>query len=367
MNERGQIIISDSNLENTHDFQREFPRLSGLPESVRDAFLELPVEIQERIFPAESSKEESSEWSEPKRRLEEIVSCLSVEDRERFLMSCFSELFSSAGFKDIFHKLDMDFLLAEIFRFLEIIWKNRGKRGEEIEVFNQEYYDDFLRKKEDLIDELGSKKAEIDAMKLSIEKTRRKKRLTEQKNQQLGLLNNELAEIENRNKNFDNENSNSSYDRLYWRGVLDRQKKEKEWTEGLTVVAEYYDADEFAVASAKAFEELFSQEVHVAEGNPTIRPVSKAFLEKAKAVTRIISDSVENWHLTHGNEASYKTPVILKNESKIARVIDYLKSVMESYLRQKNHYQRPEEELLGELRQMEVCLRVLKKGSEKVL
>jgi hypothetical protein len=261
----------------------------------------------------------------------------------------------------------MDFLLAEIFRFLEIIWKNRGKRGEEIEVFNQEYYDDFLRKKEDLIDELGSKKAEIDAMKLSIEKTRRKKRLTEQKNQQLGLLNNELAEIENRNKNFDNENSNSSYDRLYWRGVLDRQKKEKEWTEGLTVVAEYYDADEFAVASAKAFEELFSQEVHVAEGNPTIRPVSKAFLEKAKAVTRIISDSVENWHLTHGNEASYKTPVILKNESKIARVIDYLKSVMESYLRQKNHYQRPEEELLGELRQMEVCLRVLKKGSEKVL
>jgi hypothetical protein len=103
-------------------------------------------------------------------------------------------------------------LRQEVMRLLDLLWSNRGKRGDNIKIFNQELYDNFFAGREIIINQINNKKDEIAELKKSIQSTVKQKRLTESKQEKLNILNIELNTLNNSLERYDEQKGNSSFD-----------------------------------------------------------------------------------------------------------------------------------------------------------
>lgn len=77
-----------------------------------------------------------------------------------------------------------------------------------------------------------------------------------------------------------------------------------------------------------------------------------------------VEKAIEGWYALHENDKIFKTPIEIRAEERQPKVIEYLRSLMDSYLRAKE-LKRTDEEMVYTIRQMEVALTILREISDK--
>ncbi len=358
-----EIIRSNSRESGPEKEKREIPELSNFPESVRVMFDKLPDSLKNKIFPEIKTGKTESSPEGRERSLEEIVASFDTKTREEFMVHCISELFDNGRFKDGFEAVGEEGLRQEIERLLNLLWQNRGKR-DGVQLFNQEYYDNFFHARGIITEKIKAKKIEIDKLKDSIESTKKQKRLTERKRGELRKLQSEMGLLTDELKKYDYQHGNSDLDHAHSRDVSSRQRKEREWTKATTVTVEYLDPTEFVTVMAEQLEDrTFYRESSIAREPEKKRfgiTVPKHMVERAKKIVQSIFQAIESWYTAHESEGSFKKPAEAKLEERQAKLIDHLLSLIESYRRGKES-KRTDEEMIYTIRQMEVSLNLLGK------
>ncbi len=346
----GDIINNETKSENVD--------LAGFSEEVRSLFDKLSNSIKELIF-----SEKGNDKKDQEKTLEEIIASFDQETREAYLNNCLFILFHDSQLRQSFDMAGEENLRQEIMRLLDLLWSNRGKRGDNIKIFNQELYDNFFAGREIIINQINNKKDEIAELKKSIQSTVKQKRLTESKQEKLNILNIELNTLNNSLERYDEQKGNSSFDYIRRQDVSTRRKKEKMWTEATITVAEYMDPVEFATAVAEQMEHIFHLE-YLVNNNPGKqvmgRDVSSNFTEKSQKIVNQISRAIEDWNNDHDNEGCLKVPTETKTVERQGKMIDYFISLVESYKRGKE-IGRTDAEMIYSIRQMEVTLTLLGK------
>ncbi len=346
--------------------KREIAELNSFPDSVRALFNKLPDSLKNRIFPEGQKGENISSPEGRERSLEEIVASFDTKTREEFMMRCVSEIFDNGKFKDGFEAVGDEDLKQEIERLLNLLWQNRGKR-DDVQLFNQEYYDNFFQARGIITEKIKARKLEIDKLNGSIANTIKQRRLTEKKRVELRKLESELNLLTEELKKYDDQHGNSDLDHMYFRDVSSRQRKEREWTKATTVTGEYLDPAEFATVMAEQLDRTFYRESSIArdpERKWFGRTLPEHVVERAKKIVQSVSQAIENWHAVHESDGSFKKPAEAKLEERQTKLIDYLVSLMNSYQRGKES-KRTDEEMIYTVRQMEVSLNFLGKFAAK--
>lgn len=342
--------------------KQEVLELKNFPESVRALFDELPPLLKEKILPQRQNNETNFSSDEQTPDLEKMIASFSEETREDFIIECLNELFKNGNFKDKLTSKEKE-LSIEIERLLNLLWQNRGKRAEEIQVFNQEYYDTFFKKRNDLVKKIEAKRQEISTKKESIEKTKKQIRATNQKMDELRFLEEEERELTESLKKYDDEHNNSDVDRWYSRDISSRQKKEKEWTTATVITSEYLDPIEFATAVSEQLDRTFRMESSIMQDPERKwmgRTATEQNIKHAEKIVHSISETISNWCDKHENDDAFKTPAIAKQEERQTKTINYFISLIDSYKRFKEA-NATDEDMLYTIRQMEISLRMLKK------
>lgn len=241
--------ISVNTAETGTEGKMETPDLSIFPESIRTLFDKLPDLLKKRIFSEKQRTETVSSSEKLEQSLEEIVASFDTRTREEFMARCLFELFENGRFKDMFKSVDEENLGQEVERLLNLLWQNRGKR-DDVQLFNQEYYDNFFQGRVVITKRLGTKKLEIKKLNDSIATTIKQKRLTEKKRDDLRKLEAEMNILIDELKKYDDQHDNS--DLVHRASLVSyRQRKEREWTKAATITGEYLDPAEFSTVMAE--------------------------------------------------------------------------------------------------------------------
>ena len=362
----GEITKSDQPEINAEDEPQEIAELSDLPESVRVLFAKLPDSIKTKILPQiEKNKSENSPGNE-ERSLDEMVASFDVETRERYMGICLARLFADGRLEESLESLDANNLKIETNSLLDLLWNNRGKR-DNVDIFNQKYYEDFSKGREPIISKIKPKNEEIGKLIASIAKTKKQKRLTEMKTKQLEGLETErdliYKELEEYDERYDH-NPNYKYStlRAVWR-IEERQKKEKDWTKAAAATSEYLDPAELATLMAEQFHNItFYHEFHTARNPKEMRfgrPVPESEIMRCREVVDSVDEAIKSWYGVHENDGSFKKPKEAKLEERQTKLIDYFISLMNSYRREKEAGREDSETVC--VRQMEVALSILGK------
>jgi len=341
--------------------KREIEELKNFPESVRAFFDALPEALKDRIFP-KVPNELASSPEKRERSLEEIVAGLDTKTREEFMARCLIELFDNGRFKDAFETLGEEGLNQEVRRLLNLLWQNRGGR-DDVQLFNQEYYEIFFETRKVISGKITEKRTEIEKLNASIATTIKQKRLTENKKVVLRKLETELSTLTDELKKYDDQHGNSDLDHMYFRDVSSRQRKEREWTKATTITGEYLDPAGFATVMAEQLDRTFYRESSIAndpERKWFGRTLPEHVVARAQKVVDSVTRAIEEWHATHENDGSFKKPTEVKLEERQTKLIDYLISLMDSYQRGKES-KRTDEDMIYTVRQMEISLNILGK------
>src|SRR3989338_1100780 len=342
--------------------EKEIEELKNFPEGIRGLFDKLPDAIKDKIFPRVAQSESMSSLEKRERILEEIVAGFDTKTREEFMARCLSELFDSGKFKDALETIGEDDLKQEIGRLLNLLWQNRGKR-DDIQLFNQEYYDSFFQARGTIMEKVQAKKTEIEKLNASIATTIKQKRLTERKRDELRALEVELNTLIDELKKYDERHDNSNLDRTYFRDVASRQRKERKWTKATALTSEYLDPAEFATVMAEQLDRTFHREASIVRDPKKKwfgRTLPEHVIERAKKVVHSVGEAIEEWNATHKNDGSFKKSSEAKSEERQAKVINYLVSLMDSY-QSGREQKRTDKEMTYTIRQIEVSLNILGK------
>ncbi len=327
--------------------------LSAFPESVQRLFQSLPQYLKERIIPELKLTEEEGQQTR-ELKLEEIIAGFDKDTREMFMAKSLYELLIQSRFKEklISNKENMG---KEIRSLMDLLWLNRGNR-DNVKILNQEFYDNFLKQRKEIYSKILKKKEEVEKIK--------KKKLTVRKTNELKNLEEEVRMLTKELDEFDDANENSSYDYLYFNNVLSRQRKEKEWTESITIISEYLEPDEFATVMAEQIDIIFYKESQIKKLSPGGEffghKISKESIEGAKELLGKLYKVVEDWYELHKNDQRFKNPSEARLEEKQSKIIGYFASLMDSYKRGKESG-RSDDDMLYSIRQMEVSLNILGK------
>ncbi len=334
--------------------------LDGFPDSIQELYQVLPNEIKEKIFSGGGLEEDGQR--DKKRSLEEVIACLKREQREEFASECLSELFGGGSrndFKRAFDREGVD-VGAEVTKFLDMTWGNRGKGKDDVEIFNQGYFDDFFEQREVIVQEIRQLQAKIDALKASAEKTKRQRRLTEKKKR--GVHKSEWEEmpaLKERLHVLDRENESLSY----FSSPEFRASHEKEWTYALAVIAEYLEPDELAVVVLESMDRCvtFYDKRKVARGEKRWRRASsEREIGEAREFMEKFDSAFEEWQEAHEGDGSLKSPKKASDQIRQQKMIDYFQNLYGSYKRGKERG-RTDDDMLMNVRQMEVTLNLLGK------
>lgn len=332
--------------------------LEGFPEEIRLAFDGLPKAIQKEVLSSTSGIEGEDNSEKSKRSLEDMVASFDTETREEFFSYCLDRVFQIGKLQNLLQSIDNEDLSKEITRLFDIFWQNRGK-GEDMKIVNQEYYDSFFKARSVLEEHARNKRAEIDALELSITSTHKKIRETAKKTERLHSLKIDLSEIMNEIKIFDEKHQNAVIDKTYFRDVESRQKHEKEWTQAIGIVSEYMDPTEFATALSEQIDREFYNHKRILD-NKTIfgKRISEDDRKNARAILEIVETAVEDWIGIHEEDRIYKDSKEVKSKERTQKTIDYLVSLIQSYSKSKKAG-RSEEDMIYTTRQMGIAIKLL--------
>src|SRR3989339_1283002 len=337
----------------------ELKEMKGFPESIQELFQAVPKSVQERII-SEIKREPTESFEDNKKSLEEMVASFDPETREKFMEHCLGELFYVAEFRErietFFQEGDIK---QEITRLLDVLWKNREKKKEEVTLFNEPYYHCFEEERRIVLEKIEEKKSEEEKQKLSLSKTEGQRRLTETKRKQLHQLQDELTSFIKERENLDFRYHNwIGYGKG---GISWRQRKEKEWTEGIALVTQYVDPTEFATAIGEQLDRTFAQIKRIVETKKVYgRPGSAEAIERASRISSSIDEAIQRWAEVHETEGSLKSHSEAKSEERMEKVLMYVRSLMESYQKFRKEG-KSDEDLIYTIRQIEISLRLLGK------
>ena len=340
----------------------EIKELKLLPESVQTLFQKLPDSIKTKIFPKQTTTYSEIPSEGRKRSLEEIAASFDESTREKFLNRCLNELFFQGKFTDRLDSVSPENLQQEVTRLLNVMWQNRTK-GDEVQLFNQEYYDNFLKDREILAGKVAEKKLEVEKAEASLEATSKQKRLSQRKQEEVVKLRKQLKQTIEELMEFDFQNNNTSLDFARSNDISARREKELEWTKGTTVIIRYLDPAEFATAMGEKLDSWYSRENLIVANPERVwfgRVLDEETIDQARRKIDAIKNAVNEWDKTHDGEESFKKRVEVKAEERQTKLIEYLQSLIESYIRG-NKSNRSDEEMIYTIRQMEVSLYILGK------
>jgi hypothetical protein len=340
-----------------------FESAKELPKSVKEYLDKVPDRIKKKLFPEEKNLDRKDGKETEMERYEEIVATMTEREREDFMKKCFFELFYETGISDAFKDLDKERLTEEVSRITDVLWSNRGKRGEEIKLFNAEYYDKFFADRDSLEADIRSKKLEVEKAKEANDK-----RKTDSKDskiyQKYSELRGELDGLRKEMENLDNKHGNAEFYRIVGKGVDGRKAREAKWTEAVAVLEEYLDPTEFATLMAEQMGSVFSVESRLASKKPGDKyfgyELSEEAIDRAKSIIKKITDAIENWAISHEGDGVIKQAQDIKAEEKILKLVEYFQSLLMSYKDGKRRG-RKDEELNAEIKLMENTLNLLSK------
>lgn len=202
---------------------------------------------------------------------------------------------------------------------------------------------------------------EINAVKQSINTTIKQKRLTQTKHEQLRLLEAERDILVKQLQSFDDLHHNSDTDYWSFRDVKARSDKEREWTMATSITSEYFDATEFSTAITQQLGNTFFQEKRVVDSKQNEgqkRRWSEEIVQRAHTILDACVEAVEEWHSAHETDAVFKHSPQVKTAERQTRLIDYLKSLIDSYEQGKQRKQS-DDDLVLTVRQIEIVLNTL--------
>lgn len=366
-------ILRTNPIEHEPEEKKNTVELRGFPESVTELFNRLPDYIKEEIIPTGEKKEVENpvfkKWLEDD-ILEDIVSRLNREDREDFISNSLGSLFRIGDLRKTLLEKGVEGLKQETARLLDLLWGNRGKRGDDVKLFNQEHYERLSRERGAITQKIQSKKSEVEELRASMEKTRKQRRLTRTKQQSLYELQEELRELETELEKHDSKETHHVGMRFgELRDIPYLRRKERDWTECVATISEYLDPSEFATVMAEQFDKAFYAEVDCSRRDPekdrryfsairfTEEEAEQAVERSRKIVDSFVS-AIEEWNQKHQNETSFKKPSEIGSEEQRRKLIDYFISLAESYKR-RSIERKTDEDMIYTIRQMEVTLRIL--------
>jgi len=360
-------IIKSTLASNTEPkTDKNIEKLKDYPESINKLFNDLPNSLKNKLFSNE--KEDIPFFLKSKEeQLGEIIKSFKIEDRERLMRNFLSELFNVANFRNILESINEDSLEQEIKRLFDLFWHSRGKRDNDVEIFNKSYYDNFFNNRKKIEEKIKEKKLEIKILKNSIEKTKKQIRLTEKKKEEMKKIINEESLLIKELEDFDYKNNNSWNDKINFSDVASRKRKEEKWTQALIIVSEHLDSTEFAIIIKEQIKTTFHKEFHITERKEKTyfgKKISEDEIERAKRVTELISSTIEKWYLDHENDDIFKEKINEDSINQQDKLINYFNSLASSYMRSRE-LKKDEAEMIYTIRQMEVSLNLLLKLHNK--
>lgn len=344
----GLTVVPSDDQSNT-DF-RELPKEIGdLPESVQVAVSELPMDIINRLLYISENVRGTKE------SLESILAKLDDEGRERLLKSWLQDMFFNCKVSDVFHKDTKN----EILRFLTHIWDNRGKRGEEVEVLNKDYYENFEAERARITHEIRGTEARIEQLRDIMKKVKKKRRETEKKEKIMRELRSELKEKQDEFESFDRRNQNLDIDRWSGKAVHQRHELEKKLTESAATAAEFFDPAEFAILITEAIESsVFYQEKRAIKGGKWFgKKIDQSVVDRCKESINAIEEALTQWSEENENSPVFRKKEKIGNLKRIDLIINYFKTLLDSY-------ETDPENRIYELRQMENAVGMLKRMAD---
>ncbi|MSR85380.1 hypothetical protein EXS71_03025 [Candidatus Uhrbacteria bacterium] len=348
-----ELIKSDKPASSSHEVPGA---VSDLPSSVQALFVKLAPLMQKELMP---SLCQAPGTSPDKRSLDEVVAFFDQKTREEYLGQCLYKLFDVADVYAWLKYQNISDIKGEVTRWMDTLWLNRGKRGKDLMLLTEPYYQTFqvqrapLKKK---LDEARAAEAKIKAKCMENKQKRKGEKLRTEWHIASRVTNaaaNELQELDKRHEN-------EEFDGMYFRDVESRRRKERGWLEGCTVVIEYLDPIEFATIMAEDIERhVFHYEAAMIERADS-RGVSERMQEqvaKAREVMHGMIQAIEEWSQGKG-DLRYKQPLDSNNQKRKQKIAAYFQAVVDSY-RRKHKQGVPESELDAEINYMEVSLNLL--------
>ena len=371
----GEVIRAEPIESEVPEPEKERPELRDLPESVRELFGRLSWQVQDQIFPpadqATSGGASMNSLEEYEKKLNDMLASFDAKTREEFMAHCLAELVHYGRFRESFPRAFRDGNLSdEISALMNHIWQSRGKKSKDMLSFNDEYYQNFFAARATIKGKIVEKKAEIESLNVSIEKTRKQKRLTERKINVSREKGAELRALEKELDDFDFKHGNARTDFYRQKNLAVRAKKEWEWTVATVATSEYLDAAEFATVFGEQLEaQVFSVEKAL-DKNPEIKlfgfitPDAQR-IEQVRQVLKTVRTAVEKWYQAHQDDPAFKKTAPVRVEERQKKLIEYFQTLVDSYLYGKRKLGKTDQDQVVNIKSMEVALNILNQKADR--
>jgi hypothetical protein len=330
-----------------------------LPEEVKS----LPAKVQELFGRLNSDRRNQIYATEIQVAsldgLGNLIEVSTAENREDFAFDCFDELLKNFR---IALDLGTEYDKAKVMDLINLFWENRGKNLENTTIYNEARYDKYY----DLIKEATAKleiaNQAVEAKKKSLQKTRKQRRLTARKEDELK----ELEKIASKclldvdMLKINHGNTSDGFEKKY--NLESKRVQERQWFHSLGTVLEFYDATEYSVLITEIFDKYFLTREHAVLRKEDKKDLNSTRLwldqDSARRKIKLFEKSVKQWSEDHKDDVEMRETIKSEPNKKVETMITYFLDLVKSY-EEDMKKGRPEEELTYTVRQMEITLRLL--------
>jgi hypothetical protein len=331
--------------------------VKSLPEKVQELFARLDPKKQNLIFETQI-QEPITETIENVNndKFAELVASVSEEEREKLATHCLTQLLEGTEISRSINSSDFNKIASKVRRFLDIAWSNKGKPLGDIKIYCEGKYDDYYKEKPIVQEKLDKAKVAVEKMEASISKTKKQKRLTERKKAQLNELLEKLRFAKWEVSQLDHVYSNEEADYENNADIESRTIKERYFFQALGTVIQYYDLTDFQVLIHEMFElHVFSYDKKMLESKKY--PDDSNYKKVARYRIKLFETAVDAWVKTFNDPQKRRETKIADLDKKTRTMVEYFLELYDSYCKDKAK-NRPEDEMIYTVRQMEITLRL---------
>lgn len=255
---------------------------------------------------------------------EQLVDSLSPDEKECYMQAeILNYLYEVDCYEMLRNSSEVE-LKKQLSEILELLWSNRGKRGEQVNIFNADYYKEYFAEKKKYLSLIESTKIKLEELHESIKKTKKQKNLTTNKKKQYKELSNQLRILEKEFKSFQIRNKDS----VIHHNREKREKAEKLITAKVNFVVEYMTSEDLALLVLENLEKTLKRKKYWKK-------------EEEDRVLQVINRTVEEWVNKHQGEEAMYSEKNKKRKKTVLRdiqkpLVDYFYRCWASYLSKLN-------------------------------
>ncbi|MBT4722648.1 hypothetical protein HN958_02120 [Candidatus Falkowbacteria bacterium] len=328
--------------------------VKALPAKVQELFGRLNVDRRNQIYATEIPVTTLD-------GLGNLIEVSTAENREIVAFDCFDELMTKFR---IARDVEKEHDKVTITSLINLFWENRGKNLENTIIYNEVRYNKYYDLIKEATAKLEAANEAVEKMKKSIQKTRKQRRLTARKEEELK----ELEEIAHERlwdvRMLKSNHGNTPDGFKNKRNLESRRIQERQWFHSLGTILEFYDAIEYSVLMTEIFDKYFLKFEHEVLQKEDKKDVDSSglWLDQRKAERKIalFEKTVKQWGEDHADDVEMRKTLKTEPNKRVDTMITYFLDLVQSYEKDIKKG-RPEEELMYTIRQMEVTLRLLKK------